>query len=181
MIASILPDTFMLERITQRIFRYRLAGTRICGQFQTEFRGLDFLDGWSQADRDIIEHVLMEVTGKAGAALITLECSADEGETVIFEMIILPLIHTNDTIDRYLGAITPIDKPRWLGSKPLKGKKLVRHEIVWPDGRPFVIVEKADRQVPFLPHIRQARIVRNSRRQFRVYEGGLSKSDGDKI
>jgi hypothetical protein len=31
-----------------------------------------------------------------------------------------------------------------------------------------------EHQAPFLPSIRQAKIVRSQRRQFRVYEGGLS-------
>ena len=34
--------------------------------------------------------------------------------------------------------------------------------------------EVRDRQAPFLPHIRKARIVRSDRRQFRVYDGGLN-------
>ena len=36
-------------------------------------------------------------------------------------------------------------------------------------------------QSPFQAHIRNARIVRSERRQFRVYDGGLSKNPTDKI
>ena len=61
----------------------------------------------------------------------------------------------------------------------LKLKRLVAHELIWPDGRPHSVVDKVDRQVPFLPHIRTARIVRADRRQFRVYDGGLTKTEGD--
>ena len=51
--------------------------------------------------------------------------------------------------------------------------------IVWPDGEPDgrPLGDMLHRQVPFLPHVRKARIVRSERRQFRVYDGGLTKAD----
>ncbi len=91
----------------------------------------------------------------------------------------LPLTHTRDVVDRFLGSIAPIDRPAWLGTVPLTHRKLVRHEIIWPDGRPQGVVDSAHRQAPFLPAMREARIVRSKRRQFRVYEGGLSRSRED--
>jgi hypothetical protein len=45
------------------------------------------------------------------------------------------------------------------------------------EGRDRRGLDDAERQAPFLPHIRKARIVKSERRQFRVYDGGLGKSD----
>ena len=178
-LADILPEIFMLERNTQTCYRFRLAGTRMCEYFQAEFRGNDFLEGWCEADRFTLEHYFSEITDRGAAALFTLECKSEDGKAAMFEMMILPLVHTQNTIDRYLGSMSPLNRPDWLGRTKLVEKKLVRHELIWPEGRPHALVERSNSQLPFLPHIRSARIVRNARRQFRVYDGGLSKSDNE--
>ena len=58
---------------------------------------------------------------------------------------------------------------------PLTHRKILSHSLVWPEGRPHAVIENMHRQAPFLPTIRQAKIVRSHRRQFRVYEGGLNR------
>ena len=50
-IGSILAETFMLERAGASLYRYRLAGTRLCEIFGSELRGTNLLDGWSGSDR----------------------------------------------------------------------------------------------------------------------------------
>ncbi|MGQ0674138.1 MAG: PAS domain-containing protein [Hyphomicrobium sp.] len=179
-ISEVLPDTFMLERIARSIYRFRLAGTRICDQFQSEFRGVDFLEGWSPEDTTTLERQLAAISDQGGVGLFAIEARTVGGESVPFEIVILPLVHTDGMIDRFLGAVSPLETPAWLGSERLVYKRLIRHEIVWPDGRPHAVVDRAHRQVPFLPHVRNARIVRFERRQFRVYDGGLTKPEGDK-
>ena len=49
-------------------------------------------------------------------------------------------------------------------------------EPIWPQGHPDPD-KFADRQAPLHPLVRKARIVRQGRRQFRVYEGGLGASE----
>jgi len=178
-IASILPETFILERVFATTYRYRLAGTRICEDLGCELRGTDFLARWGQADRVALEDDLSAMTNQGAACFFTLEAEAHDGGLVDFEILLLPLVHSPDTIDRFVGAMAAIDPPAWLGSANLDKWRLSSHELIWPDGRPHSIVERANRQVPFLPQIRTARIVRQDRRQFRVYDGGLAKPDGD--
>jgi hypothetical protein len=179
-IASVLPDTFMLERSPNGSFTYRLAGTRICSYFQKEFRGNGFLEDWNAADKDTLVHYFQEITSRGGVGLFTFECGPESGEKVRFEMIVLPLVHTMDSINRYLGAVSPINAPAWLGSLELGKKALISHELIWPEGKPHMVAERQARQLPFHAHVRHARIVRNERRQFRVYEGGLFGSEADK-
>lgn len=176
-IASILPNTFILERIDSETFRYRLAGTAICDSFRQEFRDSNFLDGWAEDDRVAIERMLAAVTQQGGVGLIDIEAAAAQNRTVAFEAVMLPLVHTRDSVDRVLGALSPVNPPDWLGSEPLIAKCIRNIEIVWPNGRPQSVIDAQHRQVPFLPHVRKARIVRSDRRQFRVYDGGLSKRD----
>lgn len=180
-LSEVLPDTFMLERIASSIYRYRLAGTRICDQFRTEFRGVNFLDGWPAEDTDTLARDLSTISEQGGVGLFTIEARNLNGGTAQFEILVLPLVHTEGRVDRYLGSICALEPPDWLGRERLVHRRLLRHEVIWPDGRPHSVVARAFQQAPFLPQIRNARIVRQERRQFRVYEGGLNKPEGSKV
>ena len=178
-ITSILSETFILERLDVDIYRFRLAGTRICDEFGAELRGTNFLDGWLAEDRISLTRHLKELTQQGGVGVVTFQARAPDGGLNTFECLLLPLIHTRDTADRCLGALSRIDNapPPSANDQRLAMRRLTSAEIIWPDGRPHQVVTHQNRQIPFLPHVRQARIVRSERRQFRVYEGGLGKPE----
>ena len=176
-IAAILPDTFILERIDANTARFRLAGTRICEAFVAEFRGINIFDLLGALDRASLKHAVATICKEGGVGLFVLEGATESGKILVFEMLIVPLIHTNETVDRLLGSLTPVNPPAWLGHEPVTIRRLVSHEIIWPEGRPQAVTNAMRRQEPFMPHVRNARIVRVDRRQFRVYEGGLSQGD----
>lgn len=180
-IASILPWTFILERIDSDAFRFRLAGTHVCDTFGVELRGTNFLDGWSTLDRlAIVRH--MAALTKHGAVLsIYLEAAPNGRPSSQFEALLLPLRHTDDKIDRVLGALTPLDAPEWLGELPLSAKRVISHELSWPAGVPATeTASTRSLPVPVLLPAAHTRIVRSERRQFRVFEGGLGSSESDK-
>lgn len=179
-IGSILPETFILERVDAANYRYRLSGTRIFEEFGIEFRSTNFLDHWSSADRTILQRHLQELTTHGGTGEIAFTATGLQGLPVVFEAILLPLIHTHNVIDRFLGAISAINPPPWLGEQRLTERALVSHSIDCPSTAAPGATHHDTRQTPFLPHIRDARLVRSERRQFRVYDGGLSKADSDK-
>jgi hypothetical protein len=175
-IAGNLPDTFILERIDPSVLRFRLAGTRICEAFGIDFRGINFFQLFKDVDVRVLERQI-DLSASAGAVCVFhISATGANGLSADFEILVLPLTHTRDTIDRFLGTLTPINRPDWLGSVALTNRKLVSYEIVWPNGAPLP-VEGSLRQTPFMPMIREARIVRSNRRQFRVYDGGLSRPD----
>ena len=172
-IADILQDTFILERCDPRNWRYRLAGTRICDSFGGELRGGSFLDGWEEADRSELEHALTEVCQLGGVLRLELEArGTSPSRHAAFEAVLLPLVHMRPEADRLLGALSCLDAPAWLGGERLTFRRLTAKEIIWPDGRPRALLDGLNRQAPFLPEIRHARLVRSNRRQFRVYDGG---------
>ena len=180
-ISTILPDTFILERTASESYQYRLAGTRLCDYFQTEFRGRDFLEGWGTEDRAMIERALLTISQQGGALVIEMTAGPQEyTRQAAFEVILLPLHHMQPTADRFIGAWCAIDPPEWLTAEPLTYRALLSCDVIWPDGRPFAVVEAQERQVPFLPHVRNSRLVRVDRRQFRVYDGGLSRETDEK-
>lgn len=173
-ITDILSETFILEAAEIGGYVFRLAGTRICEQVGSELRGRDFLDLAGPEHAGVLDEALATVTTQAAVASCCIEMTAADGRGVQFEVLVLPLVHARQTISRYLGAMTAIDAPAWLGTEPLTPRRLVDHTLHWPDGRPHAVVERAGHQAPFLPAMAGARVVRHDRRQFRVVEGGLA-------
>lgn len=174
-IGSVLPDTFILERVERTGFHFRLAGTKLSERFGDGIRGAELRDGWDPDDGVQITRHLAEVTELGGVLRIEFEATTAKNQTVLYEMLLLPLVHTQGTIDRILGSIAALREPDGGPVERAVTRKLVASEVIWPDGRPHALLQTQQRQAPFLPHIRTARIVRQDRRQFRVYDGGLDK------
>ena len=175
-IATILPETFVLERGDGGAFTFRLAGTRLFEAFGREFRGADFLAGWRDSDRVTLGRQLNAVCGQGAALVIAIEATTVAGDKCAeFEAVLLPLLHTADTVDRLLGVISPIAAPAWLGHERLDQKRLVGHELIWPEGRPHTVAEKMREQTPLKSALSGARLVRFDRRSFRVLDGGLGR------
>jgi hypothetical protein len=180
-IGDALPDTFILERSSAGAFPYRLAGTRLCERFKREFRGHDFLAAWSADDSATLRSRLNTISVQGGVVLLLVDAETASAKSVPLEVLILPLIHGQASADRFLGVVSPLDTPHWLGFDPLQSMHILSNEIVWPDGHPQPIPTSPedgteDPQNPFSLRVRQSRIVRSHRRQFRVFEGGLSES-----
>jgi hypothetical protein len=174
-IASILAETFILERIDAQTYRFRLAGTKICETFGTEFRGKNFLDLWGREDQLSLERHLAHLTEHSGVGLFSLTGVATDGRATEFEALLLPLVHTRATVDRFLGTLAAVDPPHWLGSVRILETRLQRNETIWPEGRPHALAFGRN-QAPFLPRIRQGRLVKSERRSFRVFDGGLAET-----
>ncbi len=176
-IANILAETMILERTEDDTVRFRLAGTRIAEQFGTELRAKNFLDLWSPEDRANLVGKLTELQSRGGTLLLDIEAETASGRAIVFEAILLPLVHTRDVIDRFLGSISTSYNPMWLGSEPLTSFALARAEIVWPEGRPHAVAERMAQPPALDPATSSARIVRFERRQFRVVDGGRNSGN----
>lgn len=178
-IGSVLPETFILERVEGSSYRFRLAGTRIIEALGFELRGSNFLDLWQDADKHAIADMLASLASQGSVGTLTFDALDSQGRRANFEAIMLPLVHTAQVIDRIVGSISCIDPPDWLGDTRLDERILTSQESIWPDGRPYAMLARGDGQAPFVAHMRGARLVRSERRQFRVYEGGLTKAESD--
>jgi hypothetical protein len=175
-LAAILPDAFILERFGDMDIRYRLAGTRLIEHFGSDFRGARFVDGFVASDARIIERRIRNMINLGGGALLEITSATATGREVMHECLILPLMHMRDTVDRFVGCISALDQPSWLGEEPLAQRTLSSSRaILNADETPALL---SFPQPPVLdPNIRTARIVRSNRRYFRVYDGGLAGTD----
>ena len=171
-IAAILAETLILERVDEHTFRFRLAGTRIGEQFATELRGQNFIELWSQADQHSIALLLHRMTQYGGAGLIDFEMAGSNGRTARFEAILLPLVHTRDVVDRFLGAMSVAGAATWLGAERRGVLRLTHTQIIWPDGRPSTRAANTTEPPALHAYAAHGRIVRQDRRQFRVLDGG---------
>jgi hypothetical protein len=186
-IAGLLLDTFILERIDGSAFRFRLAGTRVAARFGLQLKSESFLSCWSEGERGLLAHHLSAISDLGRVGVFTGEAelmddpapSSVPGLPYTFELVVLPLIHSGESIDRLLCHLVPLDPEDPWQDAPIRRLKLVAAQHVWPDGTaadPLVLADGHasfnDRQLPLSPHVRTARIVRHGRRQFRVYEGG---------
>ena len=175
-ISKILAETFILERTDSHNYSFRLAGTRICEQFGMEFRGRNFVELAGEADRSALEQDLATITDQGAVGIFELEARDRQERPVRFETIVLPLIHGRQGVSRYVGSFSAVDTPPWLGFEPLQPHGLTSRRLMWPDGRPHAVVERVNRQAPFLPELANARIVRFNRQHFRVLDGGRKPS-----
>ena len=181
-IAELLPETFILERVNRTEFRFRLAGTRVCDWFGREFRGTNFLDYWNDEDRSRLESDVISVA-KTGAVLVAdVEAAYPDDERATFELLLLPLLHTGARIDRFMGVVanhSAIDHSV-LGATA-QVSVLQTHLHGPPRGEVSSLNDcvEGPRDAVFHPHLRNARIVRQDRRSFRVYDGGLSGQPKD--
>lgn len=180
-ISAILSSTFMLERLGPATYRYRLAGTTVCNMFGAELRGTNFLDGWPPEDHLSLMRRLSVLSGRGAVELIHLEAAPAGRPSVAFELLLLPLRHTGEAIDRVLGSFVALDRPSWLGYVPLATKRLIANEFIWPASNSngtapeFGPVPLRPNHTPMPLSPRGGRIVRSERRQFRVFDGGRNE------
>lgn len=135
-IAGVLCETFMLERVNALAYPYRLAGTRLCELFGSELRGSDFLTGWRESDHAVLAHELALVCDQGAVLTLEIEAKASPRYILQFEAILLPLLHTGSSIGRIIGAMSLCSPMPLLSAERPLLRRLMRHELIWPDGRP---------------------------------------------
>ena len=187
-ISHILPATLILERHDFETYRFRLAGTDVCNLFGFELRGEDLFALWDEeGDRITLERALSRITRHCEVGVFEFAGVAACGTAVTCEMLLLPLTHHGNRIDRLVGTISPAYTPAWTSRSALAERRLTADRLIMPASAEAETSDEAaskspqagnraqaDRQSPFAPDVRCARIVRSDRRQFRVYDGGLS-------
>ena len=69
-----------------------------------------------------------------------------------------------------IGAMSAVASPHWLGHEPLRTRRILHHELIWPDGRPNAALAAMPSQSTLQPSPSGASS--GLRRSFRVLDGG---------
>jgi hypothetical protein len=132
-IRPVLGDAFILEVLDNENFRFRLAGTRICSVYCREMKGLNFVDLWGKDDRRAITDVMTGVAKRGVVVSLGFNGHSDRGQTLGFEVLILPLRHVGPAFDRILGAVGTTERPYWLGVHPVIRQELTSLRLLTPE------------------------------------------------
>lgn len=167
-ISGILADVFILECADISTYRFRLAGTRVCTSLGHELRNCNLLDYFSGDDVQSIQNLLHNVVKDGAGAVMEFECTNGDRERAVFEMLVLPLMHSDSKVSRVLGSMAALTQPYWVGTIELRRMKLTSFDLIWPNG----VVAPVETLEP--PVLRSQAQTGDPRRRFRVLEGGLS-------
>ena len=192
-IVPYLSETVILEQPGSDGCRIRVAGTKVCEWLGDDLRGQLFFELWSEEDQYILQDNLTTVVMHGAAGLFNFSGQlSDDQPAAEFEMLLLPLTHLEDQVERVLGSISVVRAPDWLDTTVPLRIALTSNEIIWPDGRPFALASHVRRAASENAHtpvfrglgkgsnpnsgaggeLRRARLVRTSRQNFLVYDGG---------
>lgn len=136
-IREILGDTFILQVRDLETYPFRLAGTRMCSAFCRELKDRNFLSLWTDKDREPMETLLNAIGTDGAAAVIGFKGFTDNEKPLAFEMLLLPLSQGGVHMNRVLGSCAPIEKPYWLGSRPIMRQEITSLRLIWPDEKPY--------------------------------------------
>lgn len=132
-IRRILADTFILEVADRSKYIFRLAGTRVCSIYGRELKGANFFDLWEADDQSAMATLAAAVTEDGAAAVVTMEGKSDRGQSVMMELLLLPLRHSGPAFDRAIGSLTVYERPYWLGADAVTHQTITSLRLIWPD------------------------------------------------
>jgi hypothetical protein len=142
-----LADTFILEQDARGEAVFRLAGTRLCAVFGRELKGYAFTSLWVEKDKRILARLVHGAFRLSHVIVVNLEATSQGGRTNSFEMLVLPL-DGGTANQRALGAISPVEKPFWLGADPVVSCRIDTLRIVDPDAEPIFLRNRPAVTVP---------------------------------
>lgn len=119
-----LGDVFLLSADFSGIYRYRLAGTRICALLGRELKDTNFADMWAERDRLRLNELLRTVSDDHTGAIAGVTATTDDGSSCAVELLVLPLLHRGHARIRAMGVLAPHNVPYWLGVKPVTSMAL---------------------------------------------------------
>ena len=184
-IAPYLAETIILEQPGDDGCRIRLAGTQVCQCLGSDLRGTLFYELWSEDDQVVLRDALYTTVNYGSVGVLTFSGQLTEDDVLAeFELLLLPLTHLADRVERVLGSVSVLSTPAWLETTLPREFTLTSNEVIWPDGRPLMRSRDHENMLnaasPSLLHdtdIRRARLVRREKRSFLVYQGGRAQHE----
>ena len=148
-IKSLLADTFILERDARDEAAFRLAGTRLCATYGRELKGYSFPLIWARRDQRMLSRLAFGTFQDKTVVVVTFDGVTESGRSQAFELIMLPL-EGGIGSPRLLGAVTPFEKPYWLGSDPVREGRVDSIRVVDLEREPLFLSNRPAVSVPSL-------------------------------
>lgn len=132
-IKSLLTDMFILQRVSDDAYTYRLAGTAMCQHFGRELRDENFLDIWRANEAASIKSLFQSITDDQTAAVVGVTVTYDDGSEASMEYLFLPVRLDSTHEIRIVGCCSVLDT-----DADKRGRTIARHEVaslrlLWPD------------------------------------------------
>jgi hypothetical protein len=174
---EVLSDTFVCEVDAATGHPFRLAGSRVCGLFGRELKGLGFSGLWDPSPTPIgardAEALVDTVLSEARAVVAGLRGTTRSLAVLDLELLLLPLRHGGRTHSRLLGCMSAAQPAPWAGLDPVIQLDLASVRVVC---RPEAIDEPGALLPPTRPVVLAS--VPERRGPFTVYRGGR---DGEPV
>jgi len=155
-----LGDSFILGCNMAPVPVFRLAGTRVCGLFGRELKGVVFEQLWNEGDRPAIRDLVASVGDEMAGLVAGANATTSEGDAIRLELLMLPLRHRGNSQQRQIGVLAPVGAPSWSGFIPLETLTLESHRHI---GAGLTLAPAT----PFMAAVERARL-----RGLRVFHGG---------
>lgn len=129
---NILPDLFMLDRISPNHYNFRLAGKRACNIFGAELTGHNFMELWNANDRDSFVSLLDTLT-EHGAGIVCGLKGKSKDVTLTFEFLALPLMRNQTQLCSGVVGSFGFDSEIERSLKfPITDIEMVSLRVIWP-------------------------------------------------
>lgn len=142
-----LADTFILEKDVRGEAVFRLAGSRLCAVFGRELKGFSFAGLWPYRDREVTGKLCNNTFVDKNVSVIEFTGASRDGRTNAFELVLLPLEGGRDN-PRVMGAVSPLEKPFWLGVDPIIEANVTSIQVVDADREPSFLKNRPPVPVP---------------------------------
>jgi hypothetical protein len=159
-IAEIVPNLAIFEPgSSANSWRFRLAGTKVCGLFGAEMTGADVLAGWDSFERRVVGNCLNISLDRLQPSLVRMRFISEQNHVIAAEMICLPVRNGKHAPVNIFAGLFPFLEGKAQRPFNYMKRELVSARMIWTehdvgDG----LLEAIGRKAPV---------------QFHVIQGGL--------
>ncbi len=143
-IKTLLPRLFILQRETERSYRYRLAGTDLCRFFDGELRDRNFLADWQDNERASMVSLFQSITEEKSAAVLGVKANDGDYNECQMEYLLVPVRLDGSSEVRIIGCVGIFEPCAWLGRTPIQHQEITGLRLLRPDEAPRFLEHRQD-------------------------------------
>lgn len=133
-VRELMSDMVIIEKDHLRqTFKFRLAGSRVCGLFGRNMTGGNVLEGWDAFERDVIGKHLDLSLRELQPVLIRMRFLTDTRQQVAAELIALPIQVRDSNRVQLIGGLFPFREARAIGHSAIVRRELVSARAIWTE------------------------------------------------